>query len=136
MAIITQVPTLNPAVFTSQSHITDPSLPAVLASNFFTTLPLVKLIEQVAPGVVIHTDCSLVGAPEPLKLGLWLLTKVPYGATRGALVPLLVAVPDFGLSSAGSIPEAVSLPELLLFTGDMLAGPELLGIVPEITFLL
>jgi len=34
----------------------------------------VNVIEQLAPGVVMQTDCSAV---PPLSVGLWLLTKVP-----------------------------------------------------------
>ena len=47
------------------------------------TLPLVKVMRQLAPGVVVQVDVWVWFA---LRLGRWLLTKVPLGTISDTFV--------------------------------------------------
>lgn len=81
------MPSLRPADLISHSQKTAPLVFASLASSFLTVDPIVKVIKQVAPGVVLQTEDSLYISLLPLREGLWLLTNCPFGVIS-AVAPL------------------------------------------------
>ena len=93
-AVMLHVPVVKPADFTSQFQYVLPFVSVDCVGNFLISLPFVKRISQVAPGVVLQTDCSELGEPVELRLGRWLLTKLPVGVSS---VMFVVADDDFSL---------------------------------------
>jgi hypothetical protein len=97
-----------------------PFASAVCALKDFVTPSLVKLIWHDASGVVLQTDDILFGAGEPLKLGRWLLMKLPEGTMSSVGVP---ADPLFEL--------ATPLP--VAFFLELLGSPLVLNELPDTT---
>jgi hypothetical protein len=84
LAVICHDPAVKPAPLTSQFQYVVPLLSVVWEARVFTApvVEFVNVILQVAPGEVLQTDCSLLGADEPPRLGRWLLTNVPEGLSN------------------------------------------------------
>lgn len=81
---------------------------------------------------MLQTDCSELGAGDPLRLGLWLLTKVPLGGL--ARLPLAVEVEPVGfLTEFVVVPDVVPLGEAMPPWFDFVLV-ELDGMVPLTAF--
>ncbi len=87
MAFTFHDPAVNPACLASQIQLVSPlPLVAWLFNSFTMPLLLVKMIRQLAPGVVKQVEVMELGFGSPSKLGWWLLTKLPYGVIRVVLL--------------------------------------------------
>lgn len=94
VALTCHEPEDSPSWAAVQSQVAAPLLSACLELNFITVDPLVKLMEHMAPMVVLHTDSS----ESVDEAGLWLLTKLPEGAVT-SLGPVEVSDPPWGLAA-------------------------------------
>jgi len=85
--------------------------------------PFVNFMAQLAPGVVLQTDCSWLGYGLPLKSGLWLLINVPLGMAGGG--PVVVG--ELGDVCVVLPVSFVVLPVLVVVGDDVLAPVLLLA---------
>jgi len=107
VAVTFQLPASKPAVLTSHVQITVPLLSVFLASNVLVMLPFVNVMVQVAPAVVVQIDSMVLAVA---RLGRWLLTKLPEGATSSALLVGVVGVlSSSGVSEGGGVSGVLSL---------------------------
>lgn len=106
MAVTCQLPLPRPICSGVHAHVAAPLLSAVFAGRAIDRLPLVKIIWQVAPGVVLHMEFICVS-----ELASYRLTKVPEGALK-VLVLVLICAGAFGLLlclGAEDVPEVFEL---------------------------